>query len=186
MAKIDDNIIMEGIRGRLGKRLVYRKTRGGTTIVSTRPSFNETREFTDEQLDQQGAFKQAVAYAKKAKTQPAYKKLARGTEMTSFNVAVADWFSHPEVTQIDPSGWTGEVGQTIFIEARDDVLVSGVTLSIQDSNGNILEQGAATLSDNTMWSYTTTSQIALSSIVQVVATALDLAGNTGELAWTND
>jgi hypothetical protein len=186
MAKIDDNIIMEGIRGRLGKRLVYRKTRGGSTVVSTRPSFSETREFTEEQLSQQSAFKQAIAFARKAKSQPAYKKLARGTEMTSFNVAVADWFSHPEVIEIDRGGWTGELGQTILVEARDEVLVSGVQVAILDANGSLIEEGEAEPFESTWWSYTTTRQADLSSIVRVVATALDLAGNTGELAWTND
>jgi hypothetical protein len=186
MAKIDDNIIMEGIRGRLGKRLVYRKSRGGTTIVSIRPSFSENREFTDDQVSHQEAFKEAIAFAKKAKTQPAYKKLAKGTEMTSFNVAVADWFSHPEITEINTNGWTGEAGQTILVEAKDEILVSAVLVEIRDADGNILEQGEAVASESTWWTYTTTSQQTLPSTFQVVATAQDLAGKSSELVWQND
>lgn len=162
---------------------MYRKSRGGTTIVSTRPTFSETREFSEEQLEHQVAFKEAIAYARKAKTQPAYKMLARGTEMTSFNVAVADWFSQPEVTEIDPSEWTGEAGQTIRIDARDEVLLAAVQVSIQDANGNVLEQSEAAVSEDTWWIYTTTGQVALSPTLQVVVTAQDLAGNTGGLTW---
>jgi len=177
MAKVDDNIITEGLSGRLGKKLVFRKGRAGTTIVSIRAKFSGDREFTEDQLSHQELFKTAIAYAKKAKSQPIYKKLARGTESNSFNVAVADWFSQPQVMDIDPTQWTGEVGQIIRIQAQDEVMLATVSVLIQDANGNILEQGEAVPFEDLWWYYTTTSQLAQSSTLQVVATAQDLPGS---------
>jgi hypothetical protein len=40
MAKIIDNLVTEGLSGKLGKRLVFRKSKGGKTILATRPIFS--------------------------------------------------------------------------------------------------------------------------------------------------
>ena len=72
MAKIIDNLVTEGLSGKLGKRLVFRKGKGGQTILATRPVFSVDRQFNLSQLAQQEAFKQAIVYAKVAKNQPLY------------------------------------------------------------------------------------------------------------------
>ena len=76
--------------------------------------------------------------------------------MTPYNVAVADWFHEPEIKDIDLSGWNGQAGQTIRIEAVDDVQVKQVTVVITDETGTVLEQGAAVQADSLWWTYTTT------------------------------
>ena len=39
--------------------------------------------------------------------------------MSAYEWALADFFGKPEVLGIDICGWTGEVGQTLRIQARD-------------------------------------------------------------------
>jgi hypothetical protein len=58
MAKVKDNIITEGLSGKLGRRLVFRTSKNGKTILAISPVFSEDRVFNHSQLSQQEAFKQ--------------------------------------------------------------------------------------------------------------------------------
>ena len=180
MAKVNDNLVTEGLSGKLGKRLYFRRGRGGTTILAVRPKPSENPEYNDAQLAQQEAFKTATTYAKKAKNQPIYKALTRGTEETAYNRAVADWFGQPEILNIDASDWTGQIGQTIQIKAQDDTKVINVRVVIHD-NGTILEEGEAVPSetDGLLWTYVTMTNVAAASGILLDANAYDLAGNFG-------
>ena len=83
MAKVMNNPIMEGISGKIGKRLVFRQLRDGRRIVVTRPDFSN-RVFSTGQLTHQSRFQKASAYAKvEAKTQPLYAQLAQQTPAAS-------------------------------------------------------------------------------------------------------
>jgi hypothetical protein len=131
MAKVRDNLVTEGLSGKLGKRLVFRKGRKGKTILATLPVENDKRQFNDAQKAHQGAFKKAIAYAKVAKTQPLYVALGKQVDEAAYNLAVADWFGQPEVLELDSAGWRGQAGQTIRIRAeggtiRDRWIVVGV------------------------------------------------------------
>lgn len=186
MAKVRDNLVTEGLSGKLGRRLVFRKGRNGKTILATRPAYSEDREFNDAQLAQQEAFKQAIAYAKVAKDQPLYVHLAKGADATAYNLAVADWFGQPQILEMDGSGWKGQIGQTIRIKAQDDTHVKSVQVIIQTPNGSTqFEQGQAQPSetDGLLWVYTSTSVVPLDSPVHVVAIAKDLPGNSNQLVW---
>src|SRR5262245_9961030 len=119
MAKVFDNPITEGLSGKLGRRLVFRKGRKGKTIVALSPVFSEDRCFNEAQLAQQEAFRQATQYAVGAKDNPIYVSLARTADATAYNLAVADWFGQPEVLEIDASNWTGQAGQPLRIRAQD-------------------------------------------------------------------
>jgi hypothetical protein len=182
MAKVDDNLITEGLSGKLGKRLVFRKGRGGRTILTTRRPHNNEREYSDAELAHQNAFKTATGYAKVAKDNPLYVKLAKDAEATSYNFAVADWFGHPEVLDIDPNGWTGQIGQTIRIQAQDDTRVISVHVRIESADGTVQEQGQAVPSetDALWWVYTTKSQVSSPTTSTVVVTAKDLPGNSSD------
>jgi hypothetical protein len=183
MAKVRDNLVTEGLTGRLGKRLVFRRGRGGTTIVAVRPIPSENPEYNDAQLAQQGAFTKATRYAKGARTKSIYKMLARGTESTPYNLAIADWFGQPEVLSIDASEWTGQMGQTIRIEATDDTKVTSVRVVIHN-NGTILEEGDAVPADDNvlLWSYVTTTNVTPAPQLLLDANAYDLAGNFGAMS----
>jgi len=78
--------------------------------VAIRPTPPENPQYSDAQLAQQEAFKEAVEYAQEAQAQSIYKALARGTESSAYNLAIADWFGQPEVLSIDTSAWIGQAG----------------------------------------------------------------------------
>ena len=185
MAKVQNNIFVRGLSGSLGEQFVVRKGRGGTTVISNKPSFSPDRQFNEAQLAHQDAFKQAIAYARSAKTEELYINKAQGTTMSAFNAAVADWFNKPRVLEIDTTLWNGEAGQVIRVKAIDDTLVTGVQVTISDPDGNVLEQGEAALEDGLWWSYTTQTSAPIESAPQVKASARDFAGNSAEMAWMN-
>lgn len=184
MAKVKDNIVTEGLSGKLGKRLVFRRSKGGSTIASLSPVFSEGREFSDLQKAHFAEFQLATTYAKGVKNHPLYVNLAKGTEMNPYNVAVADWFNKPEVTNIDISEWDGQAGQTIFITANDDVKVLGVSVTIKESlNSEIsLDNGQAVLSplNKSVWHYTTNTAVAIRPGLCIEAVARDMPNNTGK------
>jgi len=181
MAEVFNNIFVRGLRGAVGDQFVIRRTRSGKTIIANKPRFDENREFTDLQLAHQSAFKQAATYAKSAKTQPVYVEKAKAFNSTSYNLAVADWFHKPEILDINTSGWTGKVGQTILIRAEDDTKVTRVGVVIHNGNGTLHEQGEAVQSeiDDLLWIYTTTTLTPLDPAPLVEAKAYDLPGNFG-------
>jgi len=179
MAKVYDNPIVQGLSGNLGRsRLQFKKGRNGTTIVALRPVFSENRVFNETQLAQQEAFRQATQYAVGAKNNPIYVSLAKGTDATAYNLAIADWFGQPEVLDIDASNWTGQAGQTLRIQAKDDTLVTRVHIVIDNAQGTIFDQGEMIRVDNLWWTYTTTTQVPMDPAPRISATAYDLPGNS--------
>lgn len=182
---VDNNIFVRGMTGQIGKQFVVRKGKGGQTIIANKPSFPENRVFQPEQLAHQNAFREAIAYAKSAKTEPIYVAKAEGTPKSAFNVAVADWFSKPVVMEIDANGWTGASQHTIRVKAQDIIFVANVHVVIKGIGGEIYEEGDAELADGLWWNYTTTREIVDSLTSTIEATAQDLAGNKAAMAWQN-
>jgi len=84
------------------------------------------------------------------------------------------------VLAIDAHEWTGAIGQTIRVEAQDDMKVMRVTVVIH-SNGSILEQGEAVPSeiDGSLWTYVTTTRVTPARGLLLDANAYDLPGNFG-------
>ncbi len=120
---------------------MIRKDKAGRTIISNMTTFYEKRQFSEVQLAQQEAFREASAYAQTAKDQEVDVAKADGTPMHPRNVAMADWLHEPQIKDIDLSGWSGLAGQMIRIQAADDVQVKQVTVVITDESGPVLEQG---------------------------------------------
>ena len=179
MAKVRQNIVIHGLSGQLGDELVVRQDKAGRTIVSAKAPADPNRQFTDVQIAHQEQFREATGYAKAAKGEEVYVEKAKGTPMTPYNVAVADWFHEPEIKEIDLSGWNGQAGQTICIEAMDDVQVKQVTVVITDENDAVLEQGSAVQAEGLWWNYTTTQ--AASGTPKVIASAQDLPGHIAQM-----
>src|SRR5512138_3309361 len=95
MAKVRNNIFVRGLTGAVGDQFVIRRGRGGNTVISNKPSFGEDRQFNENQLAHQEAFRHAILYARTVKNDELYIKKAEGTSMTPFNAAVADFFREP-------------------------------------------------------------------------------------------
>lgn len=123
MAKVRNNIIIQGLSGSLGEQLVIKQDKAGRTIVGVAPSFDPNRTYTEAQTEQHEKFRDASIYAKGAKDEEIYVEKAEGTPINPYNVAMADWFHAPEVTEIDAEAWSGQAGQVIRIQAVDNVQV---------------------------------------------------------------
>lgn len=179
MAKVRKNVFVQGLSGTIGGQFVVKQGRNGT-IVSKYPVFDENRTFTEAQMNRQSKFREAVAYAKKAKGLEIYIEKAKLTNRLPYHVAISDFSNPPEIREVDVSAWNGQAGQVIRILAVDDVLVTQVHVSIMDDMGSILEEGAAVQAGYSWWSYVITE--AVESKAHVMVTARDLPGNV--VKWT--
>jgi hypothetical protein len=179
MAKVNQNIVVQGLIGSLGRQLVCKRDKAGRTLVTRRPTFAEDRTSPPPQRTQQAAFRRATPYALSAKDDPIYARLAEGTPRNPYNVAIADWFHPPQILEVDLGCWRGQPGQLIRVQASDDVLVKQVTVAIADASGTLLEHGPATQVDDLSWHYTTTST-ATGSLNLIVA-AQDLPGHITQM-----
>ena len=186
MAKMRNNIFVRGLSGAVGDQFVIKTTRSGKTIIANMPTFAEDREFSEAQKSHQNAFREASAYARSAKTQPVYVERAQATNSIPYNVAISDWFSEPQVLEVDVKGWTGQAGEQIRVRAQDKVHVAGVQIIIEDNDGTRFEEGEAVQVDGLWWTYTTTSEVPQAAVRRVIAVARDLPGNTGSLMFVND
>ena len=178
MAKVRENIVMQGLSGKLGNQLIIKTTKGGQTIISTKPSFDSDREFSPAQLAQQQAFREAAAYGKMMRGEEIYITKANGGSKNPYNIAVGDWFNRPEILEVDMSGWSNGDGGTIRVRAQDDVQVQQVMVKIADAEGALLEEGEAQDIGALWWEYRTAQNGA--NALRVTVSAKDLPGHVTE------
>lgn len=181
MAKVQNNLVIHGLSGMLGKQLVVRRQKNGGYVVAAAPVRTQSREPTAKEKEHQEQFRQAILYGKGAKAKPEYEAAAEARGISSFNVAVADFLHPPEIQNIDISAYHGAAGQPIRITAVDDVKVATVGVLIADDNNTLVEKGQAVVSptDPHVWVYTTTAS-APSASVKIVVDVADLAGQVTE------
>ncbi len=177
MAKVRQNIVVQGLSGSLGDQLTIRQDKAGRTIISAKRTLNPNQVFSDAQKLHQQAFREAAAYAQSAKDLPVYALKAAGTPLNPYNAAVADWFHAPEILDVDLRGWSGQAGQVIRVKAIDDVQVTQVTVAISTESDTLIEQGAATRADGLWWQYIT----AAAGGLKVLVSAQDLPGHVAEM-----
>ena len=175
MARVNNNIFIRGLSGNLGNQFIIKTDKGGRTIVSAKPYFPANREFSPAQLAHQQAFREAVAYANKAKGEEIYKIKANGGPKSAYNVALGDYFNPPQILEIDLSGWVNGDGGTIRVRAQDDVKVQQVKVTIADESGTLLEEGEASEAGALWWEYST-AQAAVDNL-RVTVAAKDLPGH---------
>jgi len=165
MAQVIDNLITEGLSGKLGKRLVIRHMRDGRTIIATRPDYTGHAWTADQQVHH-SRFQEAAAYARQAsKSNPLYAQLTAGTKRNAYNLALSDWFKPPVIHQV-----TRQTG-CIRIRATDNVQVTEVRVTISDDKGNTQERGLAASVNDTWREYATSIE------GRVRVEAFDPAGN---------
>lgn len=180
MAIVNKNLVTQGLSGALGKTLVFRRV-GDRTIVSTIPS--TSKEPTAAQLTQREKFQQAILYAKAQMADPdtkaGYEQAAKGHQVpNAYNIAVADFFSAPDIDEIDLSGYTGKINDKIRVKVTDDFKVKSVSVEIKDANGAIVESGQAVVQVNKVdWIFT--AKVANPSLAgdKITIKATDLPGN---------
>lgn len=158
MSKSSNNVVTHGLSGMVGGMLVFKQV-NGKTIVAQRPRKSSKAPSAD-QLERQQKFKEAALYAKSIIQDPLYKPLYEslaGNGKSAFNIAFADYFRSPVLSNVDLSGYTGAIGQTVKVQALDDVKVQSVTVQIKQADGTTLESGEASILPNGLdWKYETT------------------------------
>jgi hypothetical protein len=178
MAKNNGNLYLNRFSGMIGDQMVLRKGKDGRTIMGAKPTYSENRTYSQAQLIQQQAFREAIEYAKAKRGDEIYITKADGTDMSPYNVAVADWFRKPKFHEIDLTGWKGGEPGVIRVNATDDVLVTGVTVRISDEAGFLLEEGQATNVGAAWWEYPTSGE--LTGKMTLTLWAKDLPGHVTE------
>jgi hypothetical protein len=165
MAKVKNNVITEGLSGKLNKRLVFRQMRDGSTVLCTVPDFSD-RVFSEGQLSHQTRFKKASAYAKvAAQTHPLYAELAARLHKPAYNLALSDWFHGPVIHEV-----TRQAGR-ISIDVTDNVKVASVRVTILDEEGQAQANGQAVRVEDDRWEYETFAE------GNILVEAFDLPGN---------
>ncbi len=178
MAKNNGNLFLNRFTGTVGDQIVLRKGKDGRTIMSAKPTYDEDRTYSPAQLIQQDAFREAVEYAKDKQGEAIYIAKADGTDMSPYNVAMADWFHQPQFREIDLTSWKGAPGDVIRVKAQDDVKVVEVRVQLGSDDGLVMEEGLATEVGGLWWEYAPTGN--LTGPLTVTITAKDLPGNSVE------
>lgn len=188
MANVNENLLVKGARGNVGKQFVYRK-HGDNTTIARMPSVNKDAVPSEKQAANRELFADAATYAQgvmsSADLKKEYEKKATpGT--TAFNIAFRDYLKAPVIKKIDVSNYKGSVGSVIVINAKDDFRVALVKVSIHSSTGVLVEEGNAILDPikRRLWNYTATQNNATLAGSVVSAVATDLPGNSGSLEIT--
>jgi hypothetical protein len=182
MAKVKLNPALVAIHGKVGD-LVF-KTFNHSEIVGKIPDRTGIVP-TAAQLAQQQKFRLAAFYGKSVMADPISKKLYEDAAdhkgmQAVFALMVADFLNEPVVDEVDLSAYAGKIGDVIKIRASDDVEVKGVTVTIRDQGGAVLEQGAAVFGEGTgRWAYTATANLAQGQTASIEVTASDIPGNKG-------
>ncbi len=184
MAKSEDNVFVEGLRGSVGKRMVFRNV-AGKTVVSKRRKINPDYVPTEGQVSVRERFSDAILYAKSAlvdpQTKAAYEAAAK-PGLSAYNVAIQDAFKGPQLSQLRLVDYSGQVGDAILVKAVDNFKVAEVQFSILKPDGSLLERGLAVQEPNGRdWKYVCTVQNGNLPGTKVIITAKDLPGNLTEL-----
>lgn len=182
MARVKLNPIVDRVQGAFGD-IVFR-TFDGNTVISRRPEAPEGPP-SPGQAAQRARFRDAAFYGRVVMADPParafYEAVAKQRKKPVFSVIVGDFLNAPAVTSIDDGAYTGATGDPIVVQAQDDVEVTGVTVTITDDGGTVLETGPAA-ADEWRWRYDAQTDVPTGTTVTITAVAMDRPGNTGDLA----
>lgn len=179
MAESKNNIVIQGFSGKLGNMIVFRQ-RAGKTIAATAPGERVDTGSPAQQAVRQ-KFQLAVMYGKSVIADAAKKaeyQAAADNGQSAYNVAVADFWHAPDITEIDVSKYSGLPGQPIRIRVMDDFMVKSVMLAIHNEDGTLVEEGEAVQDTNGLdWTYTTTVDNPNVTMDRITVTATDQPDN---------
>ncbi len=180
MADVNLNALIDGVSGKVGKKLVLRQ-RGGRTLLASRPQLSGI--ISDKQMAQRERFRKAAQFARATLLKPAlkaeYEAMVKGEEfMNAFTAAIADYLKAPEIASINIDNYKGQVGDPLVITSASDYKLIGVKVSLLKADGTVLESGDATSGGTRLeWTYAGTSVIADLTGVKAVIVATDRPGN---------
>ena len=184
MAKVAKNVLTRGLSGKVGNLVVFRNN-GEGTVLSSAPG-KRSRPLTEEQLLHHQQFREAVIYAKSVMADPAMKSeyepsVSNGVSV--FNLAVADFFKPPVITEMDISNYSGQAGGKIRVRAMDNFMISEIRVTILKADNTIVESGIAAAEVNGLdWIYTATYVNNAMTGGRIVATAVDRPGHQVQMS----
>jgi hypothetical protein len=180
MAKVNGNLLTMDLTGMIGKQLVF-KSRLGTKYAAAAPCRDPNKPLTENQQAYAPVFKRRVAVAKALTKDPdkkkIYQSMATGGQ-SAYNVAFIDVSYPPEILRVHTSGYHGRIGDVIFMEVKDEVMVTVVAVHIVNSLDELIEHGDAVMTNNQfLWMYSVAVENFLYAGCKLIVKAYDLAGN---------
>jgi hypothetical protein len=180
MAQSNENVLTQGMRGSIGKQVVYRN-KAGKTVVSKSPKLRPGSIPTPDQAAVRDKFKIALIYAQAAMldvaVKAAYKAVAKGGQ-SAFNVAFKDAYLAPVVSLLRTDAYAGQLQDPILVRVIDNFKVTTVKVSITAPNGVLVEQGFAAKEPNGVdWRYICQQVNADIAGTTIKVVASDLPGN---------
>ena len=182
MAKIDEDAIINILKGMLGKQIVVKKAKSGKRYLSAAPESDPNRKLTPAQAKYKERFKRQAVYGKAVSNNPELRKLYEKKLRPGCSVYIMAWRdAHypPVVRSIWTTGYRGLQGDIIYIQAEDDFKVASVWVSIFDNQDKLIEKGEATFQKDDVWHYNVTTNVKGSKITVI---AYDLPWNEGVLS----
>jgi len=94
-------------------------------------------------------------------TKAIYAEAAKAKGKPVFSLMVGDFRNTPSIDEVDVSGYAGQIGDTIRVRAHDDFMVTGVSLSLSQADGQTIESGEAVEAPpkSGQWIYTATQTV---------------------------
>ena len=174
------NALTQGLSGKVSG-LVFRQNANGVVSVGDAPR-PSTKAPSADTLARRQRFQQAAFYGRAIQQDPAvkaaYETALDANTTSAYTVAVADYLNAPDIRQVDFSAYRGQVGDLILIQATDDFALAEVRVNIQNPDGTLVEEGAATADpDGFTFRYTTTAANASLAGDKITVTATDRPDN---------
>jgi hypothetical protein len=180
MAQVDDNDLTLGLRGKIGKQLVFRKL-GKATIASRRSRPGVA--LTEKQLAHREDFRLATLYAKRSLMKPElkeeYQAIARAKHLSSaFAEAVADYLKPIEIQGILTESYDGKADFHLPIVVGDRYKIKTMKVTITDASGALVETGEAAMNTSSSgFTYVTTVTVQDPVGLTIKVEATDRPGN---------
>jgi len=181
MAFIDDNDLTTGIRGGVGKQLVFRRYKKQTVV--SRKAKPGSLAPSPEQSGVRSKFLSASRYASTKLLEPEikaeYTLIARMKDSSNaYATAVGDYLKATKLMAIQTDQFKGQSGFQMPIKLEDNFKAKEMSVSISNKDGTVGEQGSASfVFGDKAWMYTTTAAYASISGLKITVTVLDRPGN---------
>jgi hypothetical protein len=168
------------LSGMMGERVSVRKV-NNRVVVTNRPKKKKGK-LTEKLRAQRERFQEAVYYALQQshdeEARALYAPAVKGKHESVYSVALGDFLTPPKVWAIDTSQYKGVIGNLITANAKDDFMVTKVTVAITSPSGDVIEEGEATKYKRLFeWQYTAVAANPTLKGTKIAVTAFDRPGN---------
>jgi len=182
MSKTNQNPLTKYYSGKFGNDFVLRNNKGKSTLAKLPKPIAVAP--TVAQKNVTSKFRLAVNYGKRCIADPELtafylSKPEKGTSV--YRLAMMDYLKVPVIENFKTDGYKGEAGNIIIVIAIDNFAVAKVDLSIKTADGNLIEEGPCVADAiDTVWTYSATVSVPVTTGIIITAKAYDKAGNIGE------